>query len=186
MQTDTRTNMSYVRFFAMVATSTIVMFALMYVNSFEVLGHARLSAQRIYMGVIMGAAMMIVMLGFMFSMYKNRTANIAIIAGAAVLLVSTVLLMRNQAMIGDVAYMNGMIPHHSIAILTSENARIEDVRVRELADAIIDAQQREIGEMEWLVEDIRANGLATTDQEAAARPVPGEGPPGLQPSGSEQ
>ena len=68
-----------------------------------------------------------------------------------------------------------MIPHHSIAILTSERAHIEDVRVRELADGIIDAQRREIKEMEWLIADIEANGKATTQAEAAQRPVPNFG-----------
>lgn len=71
-----------------------------------------------------------------------------------------------------VDYMEGMIPHHSIAILTSERARIEDPRVRELADGIIEAQRREIKEMEWLIEDIRANGVATSQEEADARPIP--------------
>jgi uncharacterized protein (DUF305 family) len=68
--------------------------------------------------------------------------------------------------------MEGMIPHHSIAILTSERAQIEDPRVRELADEIIDAQRREIKEMEWLIRDIEANGIAQTEAEANARPVP--------------
>jgi hypothetical protein len=68
--------------------------------------------------------------------------------------------------------MEGMIPHHSIAILTSERARIEDPRVRKLADEIIEAQRREIREMEWLISDIRTNGVATTQPEADARPVP--------------
>lgn len=68
--------------------------------------------------------------------------------------------------------MEGMIPHHSIAILTSERARIEDPRVRQLADEIIEAQRREIKEMEWLIADIKANGIAKTQEEADARAVP--------------
>jgi uncharacterized protein (DUF305 family) len=68
--------------------------------------------------------------------------------------------------------MSAMIPHHSIAILTSERANINDVRVRELADEIIEAQRREIKEMNWLLDDIRANGIASSQSEAAARPVP--------------
>jgi uncharacterized protein (DUF305 family) len=75
-------------------------------------------------------------------------------------------------MVNDVTYMEGMIPHHSIAILTSERARIEDQRVRELANGIIEAQEREIKEMDWLISDIRANGLAVTADEASERPVP--------------
>jgi uncharacterized protein (DUF305 family) len=72
----------------------------------------------------------------------------------------------------DEAYMKGMIPHHSIAILTSERSEIEDVRVRKLADEIIKAQRIEIAEMKWLIEDIEKNGAATTEEEAKQRPVP--------------
>lgn len=68
--------------------------------------------------------------------------------------------------------MKGMIPHHSIAILTSERAGIEDVRVRELADAIIATQRKEIAEMDWPIEDIEENGLVLTQEEAEERPVP--------------
>jgi len=84
-------------------------------------------------------------------------------------------LVRSQATIGDESWMSAMIPHHSIAILTSERANIDDRRVRELADSIIEAQRREIREMKWLLDDIRANGEATTPAEADARPVPGFG-----------
>jgi uncharacterized protein (DUF305 family) len=97
---------------------------------------------------------------------------VAIFVGAVVVVAMAVFLIRSQVTVTDADYMQGMIPHHSIAILTSENARIEDVRVRALADAIIDAQEREIREMEWLIDDIRANGVATTEAEAEARPVP--------------
>ena len=172
MQKNNGAHMSYARYFAMIATSVVVMFALMYLNSYEVLGHARLSVQRIYMAVMMGAAMMGIMLGYMFSMYKNKKANAAIIVGALVILASAIWLMRNQAMIGDIEYMQGMIPHHSIAILTSERATHNDLRVQELAEEIIAAQRREIAEMEWLVQDIRDNGVARTEQEAESRPVP--------------
>ena len=68
--------------------------------------------------------------------------------------------------------MSGMIPHHSIAVLTSERAEIEDVRVRTLADDIIRAQRKEIKEMQWLIDDINANGPARTDAAAQARPIP--------------
>ncbi|NND02126.1 MAG: DUF305 domain-containing protein, partial [Acidimicrobiia bacterium] len=72
----------------------------------------------------------------------------------------------------DESWMRGMIPHHSIAILTSERAEVTDVRVAELAREIVEAQRREIAEMEWLIADIDKFGEATTDAEANARPVP--------------
>jgi HD-GYP domain-containing protein (c-di-GMP phosphodiesterase class II) len=81
-------------------------------------------------------------------------------------------LVRSQATVSDRSYMKAMIPHHSIAIMTSERANIEDVRVRELADEIIRAQRREIKEMNWLINDIAQNGKATSKADAEARPVP--------------
>lgn len=163
---------SYTKFFAMIATSIVAMFFLMYVHSYQLLDHAWFSETRLFMAFIMGGAMMIIMLAYMLGMYKNRTANVAIFVGAALLLVSSIWLVRSQTTVSGVDYMEGMIPHHSIAILTSERAQIEDPRVRDLAERIIEAQRKEIKEMEWLIEDIRTNGAATSREEADARPVP--------------
>lgn len=163
---------NYIRFFAMIATSMVVMFFLMYLNSYQILEHAWFSETRLFMTFLMGGAMLIIMLAYMLQMYKNNTANIAIFIGGVALMALAIWLVRSQITVTDTDYMEGMIPHHSIAILTSERSQIEDVRVRELADEIIAAQRREIAEMEWLIEDIRANGLAETEDEADERPVP--------------
>jgi hypothetical protein len=98
--------------------------------------------------------MVIVMLSFMLGMYRNTAINMAIYAVAAIVLVAAIYLVRSQALIGDVAYMKGMIPHHSIAILTSERAKITDPRVRKLADQIIKAQREEIAQMRALVAEL--------------------------------
>lgn len=161
----------YLRFAGMIATSTVVMFVLTYTNVFDI-AHIHFSQERLYMAILMGSAMAIVMLAWMWKMHPDRRRNVAIIGGAVVVGVAAFLFSQTQALVYDVNYMRGMIPHHSIAILTSERAGIEDVRVRELADEIIEAQRREIAEMEWLIRDIEANGAATTEAEAAARPVP--------------
>lgn len=162
----------YVRFGLMITTSTIVMFALTYTNAFSV-DHVRFSEERLYMAVLMGAAMALIMLAFMWGMmYRNRLANVGIVVGAVVLGGTALYLSRSQALVEDESYMKAMIPHHSIAILTSERADIDDVRVRELADGITKAQRMEIKEMDWLIQDIRENGLATTSDEAEQRPVP--------------
>ena len=174
MSTQTR---QYLRFGAMIATSTAVMFVLMYLNTYQA-SHIRWSETRFYMALVMGAAMGVVMLSFMLGMYGNRKVNLAIYAGAVVVFGLALWLVRSQVTVGDTSYMRAMIPHHSIAILTSERAGIEDLRVRELADRIITAQKREIAEMEWLIDDIRANGVADTPEAAAARPVPDFGPVG--------
>ena len=163
---------NYLRFFAMIGTSMVIMYFLMYLNSYQILDHARFSETRLFMTTIMGGAMMAIMLFFMLGMYKNSKANAGIFIGAALMLLLSVWLVRSQVTVDGVDYMEGMIPHHSIAILTSERARIGDLRVRELADEIIEAQRREIKEMEWLIEDIRTNGVAETQEEVDARPVP--------------
>lgn len=163
---------NYLRFLAMIGTSMIIMYGLMYLNSYQIVDHAWFSETRLFMTGIMGGSMMAVMMLFMLGMYKNKKANAAVFMGAAVLLLGSLWLVRSQITVDDVDYMEGMIPHHSIAILTSDRAGIEDPRVRELADEIIEAQRIEIREMEWLIEDIRANGAAETQEEANARPVP--------------
>ena len=146
---------SYGRFGAMVATSTVVMFGLMYLNTYQ-LDHATFSETRAYMALIMGATMAGIMLGFMVSMYRDRRLNLGIFAGSVLLFALALWLVRSQRTIDDVAYLKGMIPHHSIAILTSERARIADPRVRKLADGIIEAQRREIAEMKSLIQTLEA------------------------------
>jgi hypothetical protein len=150
--------MPYMRFAAMIATSTVVMFGLMYLNTYA-LDHVAYSQTRTWMALVMGATMSIIMLGFMWSMYKNRRANAVILAGSVIVFAGALWLVRSQETVYDVSYMKAMIPHHSIAILTSERAHIRDPRVRQLADKIIEAQVREIDEMKRLIADIEANPL---------------------------
>ena len=147
--------MSYWRFATMIVTSTIVMFILMYLNTYA-LDHIFWSETRAWMALLMGATMAFIMLGFMMGMYKNTPLNMAIFAGAIVVLAGSLWLVRSQATVDDVDYMRAMIPHHSIAVLTSRRARITDPRVRELADEIIEAQVREIAEMKDLIRDLEA------------------------------
>ena len=163
--------MSYLRFGAMIGTSMAVMYGVMYVNTFE-LAHVRWSETRLFMTLLMGSTMAIIMLGFMLSMYKNRRVNIAILAASLVLFGLGTWLVRSQTTVQETSYMNAMIPHHSIAILTSERSEIDDVRVCELAVEIIEAQRREIAEMEWLIEDIDQNGIAASVVQAEQRPTP--------------
>lgn len=147
---------NYKRFAAMILTSTAVMFLLMYLNIYSV-DHLFFSETRLYMSLVMGAAMAVIMLGFMQSMLKNKGLNIGILAGSILVFGLALFLVRSQATVEDVSYMKAMIPHHSIAILTSERANIEDPRVRELADEIIESQRREIAEMKALIEDMALN-----------------------------
>ncbi|MGM0439158.1 MAG: DUF305 domain-containing protein [Patescibacteria group bacterium] len=163
---------NYLRFFAMIGTAVVAMFVLMYTNSYQVVSHARFSETRLFMTLIMAGSMTIIMLAFMLQMYKDRKINIGIFIGGFLMLTAGIWLVRSQVTVDDVDYMEGMIPHHSIAILTSRRAGIEDPRVRKLADEIIQAQREEIKKMEWLIKDIRENGIAETQNEADNRSIP--------------
>jgi hypothetical protein len=145
--------MNYTRFAAMIATSTVVMFGLMYLNTYA-LNHVFFSETRAYMALYMGAAMAVIMLGYMLNMYKSRRANIGIFVGSIAVFALSLWLVRSQATVGDIAWMKAMIPHHSIAILTSERANISDPRVRDLADTIIQTQRKEIAEMKALIQEL--------------------------------
>lgn len=146
----------YGRFAAMIATSTVVMFGLMYLNTYT-WSHVEYSQTRTWMALVMGATMAVIMLGFMWSMYKNRTINLAILAGSVVVFALALWLVRSQETVDDVSYMKAMIPHHSIAIMTSERAHIKDPEVRRLADGIIDAQVREITDMKRMIARLEAH-----------------------------
>ena len=145
----------YLRFGAMIATSTLVMFGLMYLNTYA-LEHVTFSQTRAWMALMMGATMAVVMLAFMLHMYQRKGLNLAIFALSAVLFAASLWLVRSQNTVGDVSWMKAMIPHHSIAILTSERALLADPRVRKLANGIVETQRKEIAEMQALIKDLEA------------------------------
>lgn len=148
--------MSYGKFAGMIVASTIVMFVLMYLNTWA-LDHVFVSQTRAWMALLMGAAMAILMMAFMWGMYPDPRVNSAVIVVAAIVGAASLWLVRSQATVSDVAYMKAMIPHHSIAVMTSDRANIHDPRVRKLADGILQAQVKEIGEMKGLIEELQSN-----------------------------
>ena len=156
--------MSYIRFGLMILTSTVVMFGLMYINTYA-WEHLFFSETRSYMALLMGAVMAVIMLAFMLGMYTNKKLNIAIFAGAIIVFGLSLWLVRSQVTVGGVSYMRAMIPHHSIAIMTSERAGIEDARARKLADEIIAAQRKEIAEMRYMIADIERGNVAAETYE---------------------
>lgn len=125
-----------------------------------------------FMALAMGGTMGVVMLGWMLNMYKNSKFNLTIVAVSLLVLAGAIWLDRSQTTVQENSFMSAMIPHHSMAILRSERAELEDLRVCELAVEISESQRREILEMEWLIDDIRQNGPATTRAAAEARSVP--------------
>lgn len=143
----------YVKFTLMILTSTVVMYIMMYFNTYE-WDHVYFSETRAYMALYMGAGMAVIMLAFMSNMYKKTKVNLMIYGLSVLLFAVGIWGVRSQATVDQVDWMQAMIPHHSIAILTSSRADIKDPRVRQLADDIIEAQEREIKEMQALIEEL--------------------------------
>ncbi|MGP5066317.1 DUF305 domain-containing protein [Psychrobacter alimentarius] len=143
----------YVKFTLMILTSTVVMYIMMYFNTYE-WNHIYFSETRAYMALYMGAGMAVIMLAFMANMYKKTKLNLLIYGLSVIMFAVGIWGVRSQATVNQVDWMKAMIPHHSIAILTSTRADIEDPLVRQLADNIIEAQKSEIEEMQALVEEL--------------------------------
>lgn len=139
------------------------MFGVMYIHTY-IWDHVVFSETRAWMALLMGAVMAIIMLGFMLNMYRNRAANTAIFLGAGLAFALSTWLIRSQVTVSGTDYIEAMIPHHSIAILTSERAGIEDPRVRKLADEIIEAQRKEIAEMKYLIRVLKREGVQPARQ----------------------
>ena len=162
--------MSYIRFGLMILTSTVVMFVLMYLNTYA-WEHVFFSETRTYMAIMMGATMSVIMLAYMLGMYSNKALNIAILAVSVIVFTLSLWLVRSQVTVSGPSYMRAMIPHHSIAVMTSERAQIRDPRVRKLADEIIEAQRREIAEMRYLIADVSGgNVVESIYQDPPAEP----------------
>lgn len=151
----------YSRFFLMLSTSLVAMYAVMYLNVYE-WDHVYFSLTRVYMALLMLVPMTLIMMGFMWSMYPNKRRNALIMGGSLVAFVLVTSMVRSQTFVDDTLWMKAMIPHHSIAILVSKRADLKDPEVRQLADSIIAAQEREIKQMQRM--------LARLKREPAARP----------------
>jgi len=144
-------NKSYQKFTLMMAVSFVIMYGVMFLNA-DIFGHVMLSTTRTYMTILMIAPMAVSMMLFMWGMYENKKANFIIIASALVIFVATLTMLRNQTLIADVQWMKAMIPHHSSAIMVSQKAHLQDPEAQQLALDIIEAQKKEIAQMEAMID----------------------------------
>jgi len=73
-----------------------------------------------------------------------------------ILLSIVIIFYRKQVFINDKDYLNGMIEHHSMALLTSNKAlsKTKDGTVSQLASNIIKTQEQEIDVMKKKIKDL--------------------------------
>tara|TARA_R110002049_G_scaffold98195_1_gene239136 strand:+ start:6131 stop:6601 length:471 start_codon:yes stop_codon:yes gene_type:complete len=141
---------NYGKFAIMMATSFIIMYAIMFLNA-DVFDHVMLSHTRTYMTILMIAPMAFTMLLIMWGMYKDRNTNFTILGLSVIVFIATLVGLRQQTFIGDVQWMKAMIPHHSSAIMVSQKAHLKDPEAIKLAEDIIEAQEREIAQMKKMI-----------------------------------
>lgn len=147
-------NTNYRKFLLMLTISFLVMYIVMFLNA-DKFDHIYLSTTRTYMSLLMVTPMAVLMVVMMPKMFENKKLNAFIIVSSIMVFGLSLVFLRNQAFVSDEQYMKAMIPHHSSAILTSEEAALRDPEVRRLADQIIKSQEREIKEMKAMLERIR-------------------------------
>ena len=126
---------------------------MMYLNVYA-LDHIFFSRTRVFMALMMGAVMAVIMLLFMWKMYENKKINVMILAASLLVFAGSLFMVRSQTTVNDTAWMKAMIPHHSIAILTSKRADLKDPEVKKLAEEIIQAQEEEIDKMKKMIKEM--------------------------------
>ncbi|MBN1923985.1 MAG: DUF305 domain-containing protein [Nanoarchaeota archaeon] len=126
------------------------MYIVMFLNVADI-SHVYFSLTRVYMTLLMVSPMAITMMLVMEKMYEDKKLNNIIILSSIIVFIFSLYFLRNQTFISDDQYMAAMISHHSSAILTSENAELFDPEVINLSQAIIQAQEYEIGLMKDLL-----------------------------------
>jgi hypothetical protein len=111
------------------------------------------NASNAYMAAIMVMVMGLIMLGVMWSMFSSRLLNLGL--GAAFLAVFGLVfyLGRQEAGVGNEAFLKSMIPHHSRAILVCQESDITDPEIEELCQGIIEAQRKEIAQMQRILDE---------------------------------
>lgn len=151
MKSEGMKTMSYQQFAVMMVISFFIMYIVTFLNIDDV-SHYHTSLTRIYMALMMVAPMAVVMMLMMGKMYPSRKTNTGILLAGVVVFIVALAGLRTQTPIGDVQYMKAMIPHHSSAIMVSKHANIKDPEVKMLSEQIIQSQEKEISEMNQMIE----------------------------------
>jgi small-conductance mechanosensitive channel len=140
----------YIRLAVMTVLMFVAMFALMYAMV-DKLDNVFPNLNQLYMAGLMTAPMVLIELALMWSMYKSRAANAAIVAISVIAFAVFWFGIRQQVAIADEQFLKSMIPHHAGAILMCGQAPVQDEEVKSLCQNIINSQQSEIEQMEAIL-----------------------------------
>ncbi|BCW17435.1 hypothetical protein NtRootA9_01430 [Arthrobacter sp. NtRootA9] len=146
----------YLKFGTMMLVSLGTMWVLS-MSMVRSIDHFHFNLSNFWMALLMVSAMGIVMTLGMWSMFRNRKANIAMLAGFAVLFAAVFALGRTETFVGNKQFLESMIPHHSRALLVCQESDITDPEIIELCDSIVKSQQEEITQMEAILDRYESN-----------------------------
>ncbi len=107
-----------------------------------------------YMAAIMTSPMLILEVWLMGSMYENKRALWAILAGSVLVFAAAFTFIRQQTAIGDKEFLRSMISHHASALLMCEQADIQDPEIVDLCGEILSSQQEQIDFMKAKLEQL--------------------------------
>ena len=144
-------NRPYATLAMAVTVHFFIMWALTYVGV-AAFDHIFLNLNRFYMAVVMVAPMIIVMLTAMSHMFPNKRLNLGLYVISTLVCIAAFAAIRVQTFVGDVQMSRSMIPHHSVAIKTCEQASLQDPETIELCEQIIQTQREEIAQMRAILE----------------------------------
>ena len=147
---DKHSHAMYWKFGAILLVNLGLMWALS-MSMVRSLDHFYFNPSNLYMAVLMVGAMAVLMTVGMWSMLKNKTLNIILLAGFLALFLAAFFLGRNEVGVGDEGFLTSMIPHHSRAILVCQEATITDPEIEQLCSEIVEAQEREIAQMKEIL-----------------------------------
>jgi len=115
--------------------------------------HIRFHLNDVYMALLMTSWMIVLDSIYHYNDHQNNDYqnNIAIIIGIISIIV-LIYLIKNQVLIDDKQFINGMIPHHSMAILMAEKIKnkSKNKKIIDLANNIIKTQNKEIEYMKLI------------------------------------
>jgi len=152
MKENNKNHKPYKSLVKTISVHFVIMYGLSYllINS---LSHAYLFSTRpLYMALAMVSPMVFLMVYFMSDMMKDKKLNMQLYVGSALLFVMAILGARTQFGVGNELFLKSMIPHHSGAITTCQEANITDPEIKELCNEIIEAQKKEIDQMKQILE----------------------------------
>jgi cation transport ATPase len=155
-ETGQHSSKMYLKF----ALILLISLALMWVLSMSMIrsiDHFYFNLSNFWMALLMVSGMAIVMIIGMWSMFKNRKANIAMLVGFAVLFGAVFALGRTETFVGNEQFLKSMIPHHSRALLVCEESNITDPEIITLCDSIVKSQQEEISQMKAILERYKSD-----------------------------